>query len=149
AISSFVTLTLPSGTSPFGVVSPPAGAVLHHGPNTVTWTVGGTNAAPISCTSVSIRLSTDDGATFGTVLGTFPNNGTATVNLPDTAARARLRIDGVGKIFFAMSPSYMLQAACPPDFNHDNVVNSQDFFDFITAFFAGTPNADFNVDGVV
>ncbi len=32
------------------------------------------------------------------------------------------------------------------DFNHDHVVNSQDFFDFLTAFFAGS--ADFNGNGV-
>jgi hypothetical protein len=31
---------------------------------------------------------------------------------------------------------------CPCDWNHDNNLNSQDFFDFIAAFFAG--NADFN-----
>jgi hypothetical protein len=28
---------------------------------------------------------------------------------------------------------------CASDFNHDNVANSQDFFDFLTAFFAGCP----------
>jgi hypothetical protein len=32
------------------------------------------------------------------------------------------------------------------DFNADLVINSQDFFDFLTAFFAGA--ADFNSDGV-
>jgi hypothetical protein len=38
---------------------------------------------------------------------------------------------------------------CPADFNCDSHVNSQDFFDFLTAFFAGTPNADFNRDTLV
>ncbi len=39
--------------------------------------------------------------------------------------------------------------ACPADYNHDGAVNSQDFFDLVSAFFAGAPNADFNHDGVV
>jgi hypothetical protein len=34
---------------------------------------------------------------------------------------------------------------CPADFNADNSVTSQDFFDFVAAFF--TNNADFNADG--
>jgi probable HAF family extracellular repeat protein len=39
--------------------------------------------------------------------------------------------------------------ACPADFNTDDAVNSQDFFDFLTAFFAGAPRADFNADALV
>ncbi len=38
---------------------------------------------------------------------------------------------------------------CPADFNLDHAVNSQDFFDFLTAFFGTKSNADFNDDGVV
>jgi hypothetical protein len=34
---------------------------------------------------------------------------------------------------------------CPADWNHDGTVTSQDFFDFVDAFFAG--NADFNNNG--
>ncbi|MGE3107932.1 MAG: GC-type dockerin domain-anchored protein [Phycisphaerales bacterium] len=39
--------------------------------------------------------------------------------------------------------------ACPGDFNLDGVVNSQDYFDFLVAFFAGDPAADVNHNGVV
>jgi hypothetical protein len=38
---------------------------------------------------------------------------------------------------------------CAADFNNDELVNSQDFFDFLTAFFATAPNADFNGDMVI
>jgi hypothetical protein len=38
---------------------------------------------------------------------------------------------------------------CPADFNCDGSRNSQDFFDFLSAFFAATPSADFNHDGVI
>ncbi len=38
---------------------------------------------------------------------------------------------------------------CAPDFNADGLVNSQDFFDFLAAFFASSPTADFNLDGLV
>jgi hypothetical protein len=38
---------------------------------------------------------------------------------------------------------------CPADFNADRVVTSQDFFDFLAAFFNNYPAADINADGTV
>jgi hypothetical protein len=39
--------------------------------------------------------------------------------------------------------------ACPCDFNDSGDVNSQDFFDFLTAFFTEGEGADFNEDGTI
>ncbi len=38
---------------------------------------------------------------------------------------------------------------CPADFNHDRVVNTGDFFDFLAAFYEVSPRADFNSDGLI
>ncbi len=41
----------------------------------------------------------------------------------------------------------VIRVDCPADFNADGLVNSGDYFDFLTAFFSGSPAADFNGDG--
>jgi hypothetical protein len=50
----------------------------------------------------------------------------------------------------ASSGSVHLHApACGADFNGDGTANSEDFFDFLAAFFALDPAADFNHSGTV
>ena len=39
--------------------------------------------------------------------------------------------------------------SCRADFNNDAALNSQDFFDFLGAFFASDGAADFNADGFI
>jgi hypothetical protein len=38
---------------------------------------------------------------------------------------------------------------CEADFNCDGVLNSADFFSFLTAFFNDVPSADYNSDGSI
>ena len=85
------------GNTPFKTTSPNGGETLTVGtPFNATWNVAGTTGAPISCANVTIKLSTDGGLTYPTNLGSFPNNGTASVTIPGgTAASttARIRVE--------------------------------------------------------
>lgn len=155
-ISAPTTLTVAASAAPFALVSPPPPTVpepsptpvLGGGANTVEWTVGGSDAPPIGCTAVAIRLSTDDGATFPIDLGTFPNSGAASVLLPGGIAAARLRINAVGNVFFAVSARFTIDY-CAGDFNRSGDVGVQDIFDFLMAYFAGQLEADVNASGGV
>ncbi len=58
-------------------------------------------------------------------------------------------IRGEGPQFRALGDGRAMQIGlplCPADWNHDHTVTSQDFFDFLAAFFTG--GADFNTDTV-
>jgi hypothetical protein len=87
-------------TSPNTAVNWPSGSE-----QTVTWNVAGTGAAPINCALVNIRLSTDGGNTFPTVLAAgTPNDGSESVILPGTPTTlARMKVEAAANIFFDIS----------------------------------------------
>ena len=137
--------------APFQVTSPTtgAGAGLECGTNDdVTWSVGGGSVAP----TVDIRLSTDGGASFPTLLaGGTANDGTESVAVPQTlTTNARVRIDSVGNIFFALSPPTRIEdtlspgITCPPNVvvecTGNNGIAKND--PQLAAFFAGVSAND-------
>jgi subtilisin-like proprotein convertase family protein len=73
----------------------------------VRWDVANTNNARVNCQYVDIWLSLDGGATFTHLLAEgAPNTGLAYVTVPNAASnRARIRIDAVDNVFFALSQS--------------------------------------------
>ena len=84
--------------APFKVTAPDTGnpTIAGGSSTTVTWNVSGTTAAPISCSMVNVRLSTDGGMTFPITLGSFPNTGSASVAIPASTPNtttARIRVE--------------------------------------------------------
>jgi hypothetical protein len=84
---------------------------------TVTWNVAGTNAAPINTFFVNIRLSTDGGNTFPTVLvaGTS-NDGSESVQMPYNlgTTTARIKVEPVNNVFFDFSNANFTITNVPP-----------------------------------
>ena len=72
---------------------------------TVTWDIANTNNAPVNCANVNILLSTDGGYTFPiTLMSNTLNNGTANIVVPNiTTSQARIKVESVGNIFYAIN----------------------------------------------
>ena len=71
---------------------------------------------------------------------------TSTIGQPDATRRAALTggaVSVTGGFWAVVLPR------CDADINHDGFVTSQDFFDFIAAFFSNNSLADFNSDGTI
>ena len=99
-----VTVTNTSG--PFAVTAPNTAVTWAAGSTaSVTWSVNGTTAAPVSCASVNILLSTDGGNTFSTVLASgTANDGTESITVPaSSSTTCRIKVEAVGNIFFDIS----------------------------------------------
>jgi hypothetical protein len=82
---------------------------------TITWDVANTDAAPVSCSTVNILLSTDDGRMFlydvPLAMGT-PNDGSETVTVPNiNIAEARLIVEAADNIFFDINDESFVVAA--------------------------------------
>ncbi|WP_281227170.1 reprolysin-like metallopeptidase [Flavobacterium aquiphilum] len=73
-------------------------------PQTITWDVNGANSL-VGATNVNIKLSTDGGLTFPTVLASnTPNDGSEVITAPTTPAKnCRILIEPTGNVFYAVN----------------------------------------------
>ncbi|MBM4130647.1 hypothetical protein FJ250_06410 [bacterium] len=104
-----------ASSGPFLVTAPNTAVTWTGGSfETVTWNVAGTDAAPVSCSAVNIRLSVDGGFTWPYLLASAtPNDGSESVNVPNTSTTtARIKVEAAGNIFFDLSNfNFTIQSA--------------------------------------
>ncbi len=101
------TVTVVAAAGPFRITAPTSTATwIAYAPQTVTWNVANTTAAPVSCAAVDILYSGDGGITFDTTLASdVPNSGAATLTAPAAATtHARVQVLCHDNIFFDISP---------------------------------------------
>ncbi len=84
----------------------------------ITWSVNGSDVLPGS-SKVNIKLSTDGGLTFPTVLAAnTPNDGTQTIKVPNLSAKyCRILIEPTDNIYYAVNSipfaiGYTIDSAC-------------------------------------
>ncbi len=104
----YLTLYVIRTTAPFKVTMPDVATVSWKGGSTqtITWDVGGTDIAPVSCNLVDIYLSVDGGYTYPVpVASGLPNTGTAVIAVPNvnTTSAARIKVKAHGNVFFDIS----------------------------------------------
>jgi subtilisin-like proprotein convertase family protein len=71
----------------------------------ITWDVAGTDASPVNCKIVNIRLSLDGGTTYPILLAeAVPNNGSFWVTMPKIqSSLCRIMVEAADNIFFNIS----------------------------------------------
>jgi len=117
-----MTVTVASA-GPFAVTSPNSNVSWFSDfDQTITWSVNGSDLAPVSCINVKISLSTDGGLTFPIVLAaSTPNDGTEVVHIPSlTTNTARIKVEAVGNIFFDISDVNFALVPATPSFSFGN-----------------------------
>jgi len=108
---------------PFTVSTPPTWA--QNSTQTVNWTVGQSNMAPINCQTVNILFAAN-GVDFDTTLASgVPNTGTASITVPNIAnsTNAKILVEAADNLFYAVSNAFAINGNS--DFSISNMSGSQ------------------------
>ncbi|RZM74401.1 hypothetical protein C3B51_19790 [Pseudoalteromonas rubra] len=104
--SDTMQVTVVNSATGFRVTQPDSNSQWLSQTHTVTWDTANTQNAPVSCSRVSISLSTDGGVNFGTSLANgVDNDGEQDVVITSAISTdsARVRVNCTDNVFFAIS----------------------------------------------
>ncbi|UOQ52229.1 zinc-dependent metalloprotease [Hymenobacter cellulosivorans] len=115
--SPVVSLSTTNSAGPFLVTAPNSAVTWASGSTqTVTWNVAGTSANGVNCATVNLRLSTDGGLTYPTLLlANTPNDGSQAITVPGVGTTAaRVMVEAADNYFFDISnTNFTISAPLP------------------------------------
>ena len=147
------TITVSGTAGPFAVTSQSVLAISYPSGSTqlVTWSVNGTNVAPINCANVNIYVSVDNGNTFTLSVANTPNDGTENIVLPSvpvTKTSCRIKVESIGNVFFDINKKMFTITATVTGLNQ--YANSNNFnIQLYPNPFSGSVKVDINAISVL
>ncbi len=112
----------------FTVTAPTTAVTWNTGSSqTITWNKGTTDQAPINCSKVNIRLSTDGGVTFPiTIKENIDNDGTESIIIPNNpTTQARVMVEAADNIFYNVNSTNFTINSTVPTFLFTNKTDKQ------------------------
>ena len=137
-----VTVTVADAEA-FVVTSQNSAATWNAGSSqTVTWNKGTTDIAPINCSNVTIKLSTDGGVTFPIILKeNTPNDGSEVILVPNNVTtEARIMVMASDNIFYNVNSTNLEILSTIPTFIITNESTN------VSACNTGNQSVDFNLN---
>ncbi len=115
--SDDVKITVNATAGPFAITSQSSAITYAGGSSqTVTWNVAGTTANSVNCANVDILWTTNNGATWTTLLSATPNDGSQAVSIPNAAtSTGRIMVKGNNHIFFDVNNANITVTASTTD----------------------------------
>jgi hypothetical protein len=137
-------VTCPQGSATFSVSA--AGS----GPFTYAWQIQLTSGDWATLGNDPMPLSCPGGAGSGFAFATPINSPTVSIGVRSCPGLQHWNIRCIiTNTCGTITSDSAALTICPADFDCSGAVNSQDYFDFLTAFFALDPGADFDHSGEV
>lgn len=96
----------PEGPFVVSYPSDPGITWYQNGQETITWNVNGTNVSPVSCDTVRILISYNNGNSYTVFNNSTPNDGAELITVPTVTATesfCMIKIEGKGNVFYDIS----------------------------------------------
>ena len=102
-------VTVNGSAGPFAVTSQNTAETWATGETkTISWNVAGTTANGINTANVAIYLVDNTGNTLATLLATTPNDGSASITVPNvTSSTAKVMVKAIGNVFYALNSAVL------------------------------------------
>lgn len=145
-----VTFSVAATAGPFVVTYPNTNiGVPALSTQSITWNIAGTDAAPVSCSIVNIKLSTDGGQSWPiTIAANTPNDGSESVIIPDNeTTTARIKVEAADNIFFDISnTNFNITAATPVELSAFRVIKTKSGVNIEWETVTETNNRGFSIE---